>query len=152
MGKTAGEQGADGPYWEDRAYQYVSRRHRSAVDSGDDTEATRLATLMAAFVSGTVPEDIYEQLSAEAKADRDKQKQERKKHGKSHPPRVVNDCDTATVNVSDLKRRIFSSNVSRENIIRALEALPPAEKKATIAGLPPGLRRKLGEYLKGGER
>ena len=54
------------------------------------------------------------------------------------------------MNVSELKKRIFNPQVSRENVIKALEALPAGERRVTIAGLPSGLRRKLGEYLKDG--
>ena len=49
--------------------------------------------------------------------------------------------------MAELKKRIFNPRVSKENMIKAIEALPPAERKATIAGLPPGLKRKLGGYL-----
>ncbi|MFH1573592.1 MAG: hypothetical protein ABIG68_06380, partial [Acidobacteriota bacterium] len=85
----------------------------------------------------------------EAKADRKRQKEARKRQRK-RPTRVSATEPSAPVNVADLKRRIFNPQVSRENVIKALEALPTEERRATIAGLPPGLRRKLGKYLTDG--
>lgn len=140
---------AAGPYWDDPVYRHVSRRHRSAVAAGDGPEADRLDGLMQELADGAMADELYWQLDAEAKADRKRQKQERKRRGP--PPRRASAEERAPgINVADLKRRIFNPHVSRENVIKALEALPPAERKATIAGLPPGLKRKLGNYLKGG--
>jgi len=138
-----------GPYWEDPVYRYVSRRHRAAVDAGEADDAERLDGLMQQLVNASMPDELYWQLDAEARADRKKQKQERKRERKPPPGRASEAEPRSSVNVADLKTRIFNAQVSRENVIKALEALPSAERKATIAGLPPGLRRKLGEYLKG---
>ena len=135
-----------GPYWEDPVFRYVSRRHRSAVDAGDGPEAERFDRLMQQLVSGSMPDESYWQLDGEAKAERKRQKQERKRRA-TPPKRASGEERTPGANVEDLKRRIFNPHVSRENVIKALEALPPAERKATIAGLPPGLRKKLGNYL-----
>ncbi|MDP6775870.1 MAG: hypothetical protein QGI83_03800 [Candidatus Latescibacteria bacterium] len=133
-------------------YHYLTRRHRLAVDAGDGPEAARFDGLMQELVDGSMPDESYWELDAEAKADRKERKQERKKRAKP-PTRPSRGTEgPPSVNVADLKRRIFNPQVSRENVIQALEALPPAERKATIAGLPPGLKRKLGQYLKGGRR
>ena len=139
--------GPDDPYWEDLVYRYLSRRHRSAADAGDGPEAARFQGLAEALVNGAMPDELYGELEAEARADRKRRRQELK--GRLKPPRASGAEEAQSVNVADLKKRIFNPHVSRENVIKALEALPPAERKATIAGLPPGLRRKLGDYLKG---
>ena len=124
----------------------MSRRHRSAVDAEDGHEAEHFDGLMQQLVNGSMPDEPYWQLDGEAKADRKRQKQERKR--RSTPPKRPSGEERGPgANVEDLKKRIFNPHVSRENVIKALEALPPAERKATIAGLPPGLRKKLGNYL-----
>ena len=89
------------------------------------------------------------QLDAEARAEGKRQRQQRKRQPKPRRIPAAPAERPPSVNVADLKRRIYNPHVSRENVIKALEALPPAERRATIAGLPPGLRRKLGGYLKG---
>ena len=141
-----------GPYWEDAAFRYVSRGHRQAMDAGDDPEAERFDALMQQFVNEALPDELYWQLKAEAKAERDQLRHERKQQPKPHAAHASAHEQVPPVNVADLKKRIFNPNVSRDNVIKALEALPPAERKSTIAGLPPGLRRKLGDYLKDGRR
>ena len=139
------------PYWEDAVYCYLSRRHRSAVADGDGAEAERLDGLIQDLVNQSMADELYRELDAEAKAERTRRKQDRKKQGRRPTTRDADAGRTASVNVADLKRRIFNPHVSRENVIKALESLPPAERKATIAGLPPGLRKKLESYLKGRE-
>jgi len=138
-----------GPYWEDPVYRYVSRLHRSALDAGEDDEAARLDGLMQQLVNGSMADELHRRLEAEAKADRKRRQQERKQQRTPPGKHAATSRRGPAVNVAELKRRIFNPHVSRENVIKALEALPPAERKATIAGLPPGLRRKLGDYLKG---
>ena len=137
----------DGPYWEDPVYRHVSRRHRAATSDGCDAEAARLDALMQQLVNASMPDDLYWQLDAEARAERKRQRRERKRQSKPPPHELVAERP-AGVNVADLKKRIFNPRVSRENVIKALESLPAGERKATIASLPPGLRRKLGGYLK----
>ena len=137
------------PYWEDPVYHYLSRRHRSAVATGDGSEVVRFDGFMQELVNRTMPDEVYWQLDAEGKAEREKQQQERKKRRKQSPPRPSEIESSPSVNVADLKKRIFNPRVSRQNVIKALEALPPRERKATITRLPPSLRRKLGQYLKG---
>ena len=139
----------DGPYWEDPVYRHVSRQHRAAMSSGCDAEAARLDALMQHLVNASMPDDLYWQLDAEARAERKRQRQQRKRQSKPPPPHEAVAGRATQVNVADLKKRIFNPRVSRDNVIKALESLPPAERKATIASLPPGLRRKLGGYLKG---
>ena len=139
----------DGPYWEDPVYRHVSRRHRAATSAGCDAEAARLDALMQQLVNASMPDDLYWQLDAEARAERKRQRRERKRQSKPPPTHEAVAQRSAGVNVADLKKRIFNPRVSRENVIKALESLPPAERRATIASLPPGLRRKLGGYLKG---
>ena len=140
------------PYWEDPVYPYLVRRHHSAADTGDDTEAVHFEGLMQELINRSMTDELYWQLDAEAKVDRKKRKHERKQRRKPSPtpPSVVDGAPAVTI--ANLKKRIFNPSVSRENVIKALEALPPAERKATIAGLPPGLIRKLGTYLKSGRR
>lgn len=138
-----------GPYWEDPVYHYLSRRHRSAMDAGNSSEAARLDVLMQDLVNRSISEELYCQLDTEARAERKIRKQERKKRQGPHLGHRSAAVRSPSVNVSNLKKRIFNPNVSRENVIKALEGLPSADRKATIAVLPPGLRRKLGQYLKG---
>jgi len=142
----------DGTYWEDPVYRYLSRRHRSAADAGDGPEAARFQGLAEALVNGAMPDGLYGELEAEARADRKRRRQERKGRRKPPPTGASGAEEAQSVNVADLKKRIFNPHVSRENVIKALEALPPAERKAMIAGLPPGLRRKLGDYPMGDRR
>lgn len=139
-----------GPYWEDSVYRYLSRRHRSAVAAGNGPEAVRFDGLMQELVTRAMPDELYWQLDAETKADRKRRQQERKRRRKPPSTRASVVERPPSVNVADLKKRIFNPHVSRENVIKALEALPPAERRTIIAGLPPGLRRKLGHYLQGG--
>ena len=139
------------PYWEDPVYHYVSRRHRLAVAKEDGAEAERIDELMQALADGVMPEALYGQLDDEAKSEKKRQKRRRKRRGDLRPIQASRSERAPSVNVADLKKRIFNPQVSRENVIKALEALPPKEKKATIAGLPPGLRRKLEGYLKAKE-
>ena len=139
-----------GPYWEDEVYRYVSRQHRDALAAGSDAEAGRFEQLMQQLAEGSMPDELYWQLDAQARAERKRQRQERKRRQPHRPPNRSAPERTPPVNVADLKKRIFNRQVSRENVIKALEALPAGERKAVIATLPPGLRRKLGGYLKGG--
>jgi len=135
-----------GPYWEDPVFRFVSRQRRSAGD--DAAEADRLDTLLQSLMDGAMGDEVYRELAEEARADRQKRKQNRKQQ--TRPPAGVDPAEQRpSRNIGDLKRRIFNRHVSRENMIKALEALPPSERAATIAGLPPGLKRKLGSYLKG---
>jgi len=138
-----------GQYWEDEVYRYVSRQHRDALATGSDAEAERFEGLMQQLAEGSMPDELYWQLDAQARADRKKRRQERKRRQPRRPVGPSAPERTPPVNVADLKKRIFNPQVSRENVIKALEALPAGERKATNATLPPGLRRKLGGYLKG---
>ncbi len=136
------------PYWEDPVFRYLSRKHRLVVAEEDGPEADRVSRLLDGFVAGRIEEGIYKALEVEAKEDRKEQRRRRK--GKSRPPLYSKKEDLdSSVNIADLKRRIFNPHVSRENVIKAIEALPPKERKATIASFPPGLRRRLEGYLKG---
>ena len=140
------------PYWEDPVYHYLSRQHRSALDAGDDLESVRFDKLMQELADESMSGEFYWELESEAKADRKKRKEEQKQRRKPWSKRSPVVEGAPSINVADLKKRIFNPQVSRENVIKALEALPPAERKTTIAGLPPWLRRKLGQYVKGGRR
>ena len=135
------------PYWEDPVYRYLSRRHRLAADG---PEAVGTEGHMQALVDQCMSDELYWRLDAEARADRKTRAEERKRRRKPSPRRTPADDRLPSVNVSELKKRIFNPHVSRENVIKALGALPAAERRATIAGLPPGLRRKLGSYLEDG--
>ena len=132
------------PYWEDPVYSYLSRQHRASIDANDHVATAHFDGLIQELCNQTLSDELYEQLDADARADKKKRKLEGKK--RRSPPSAMD--PSPSVNVADLKKRIFNPQVSRENVIKALEALPPSERKATIAGLPPGLRRKLGSYLK----
>lgn len=136
-----------GPYWEDAVYQHLSRQHRSALTDGNTDETERVDELMQAIVNQTLSAEHYWQLEEEARADRKKQKQARKERSRSRQY-IPKDKPPTGTNVAELKKRIYNHQVSKENMIKAIEALPPAEKKATLAGLPPGLIRKLGDYIK----
>jgi len=137
------------PDWEDAVYRYVSRQHRSALAAGNSPEADRFDGLMQQLAAGSMPNELYWELDAQSKAEQKKRQQQRKRHQKHRPVGGSAVEEASPVNIAALKNRIFNRHVSRQNIIKALEALPQGEKKATIAGLPPGLRRKLGSYLKG---
>ena len=118
------------------------------MDAHDQAESDRYDGIMRQFAEGRVPDDVYAKLAAEASAARKAAKQERRRQSK-RPPHAATTKREPSVNVADLKRRIYNPSVSRGNVIKALEALPPRERKAVIAGLPPGLRQKLGDYLHG---
>ena len=135
----------DVPYWEDSVYRYLSRQHHASMAADNTDESSRLDALMEELISKSMPDDLYWELDEEAREDKKERKKERKDRSKRPPDAGI---QGPGINTADLKKRIFNPNVTRENVIKALEALPPAEKKATIAGLPPGLRRKLGTYLK----
>ena len=51
------------PYWEDPVYHYLSRRHRSAVATGDGSEVVRFDGLMQELVNRTMPDEVYWQPS-----------------------------------------------------------------------------------------
>jgi hypothetical protein len=135
-----------GPYWEDPVFRFLSRQRRSAGDLA--TECERLDALMQDLMNGAMSDEVYSELAAEATADRRKKKQDRKQRKSRRPVSVDPAGQRPSRNIRDLKKRIFNPHVSRENMIKALEALPAGERAATIAGLPPGLKRKLGNYLK----
>ena len=135
----------DVPYWDDPVYRYLSRLHREAVAEGADAEGVRLDALMQKLIAGSIDDERYGELASEASAARKREKEERKKQPKPASARSAE--KGPSINVADLKKRIFNSQVSKENMIKAIEALPPAERRATIEGLPPGLKRKLGMYL-----
>jgi hypothetical protein len=135
-----------GPYWEDPVFRFLSRQRRSAGD--DPAECERLDALMQDLSNAAMSDEAYWELAAEAQDDRRKRKQDRKQRRSRRPAGVDLADQRPTRNIRDLKKRIFNPHVSRQNMIKALEALPSGERAATIAGLPPGLRRKLGNYLK----
>jgi hypothetical protein len=138
-----------GPYWDDPVYRYVSRLHRLAMEAEESGDADRFDGLMQQLADSAMPDEIYWKLDSEARAERKERRRQRKRMSRPSRPPSGSEEPSPSVNVADLKRRIYNPNVSRDNVIKALEALPPAERKATIAGLPPGLRRKLGAYLTG---
>ena len=117
------------PYWDDPVYHYVSRRHRWAVADGNGAETQRFDGLMQALVNGSMPDALYGQLETEAKADKKRRQPQRKGWRAAPLTRASRLERTPSVNVADLKTRIFNPQVSRENVIKALEALPPAEKR-----------------------
>jgi len=134
-------------YWNDPVYRYMSRLHRSAKAEGQRTEAERVDGLMQELVGGTMADEVYQELEAEARLAR----RARKVGGRRgrRPGRADQGMGEGPgVNTSDLKKRIFNPQVSQQNVIKALEALPSAERKATLDGLPPWLRRKLATYLR----
>ena len=133
-----------GPYWDDPVFRFVSRQRHSV----DASEAERLDGLMEDLVNGAMSDEVHWELAAEAKADRRQRKQDRKRQ-QTRPPAGADSAERgSSLNIADLKKRIFNPHVSRDNMIKALEALPSRERAETIAGLPPGLKRKLGKYLK----
>jgi hypothetical protein len=136
-----------GPYWDDPVFRFISRQRRSTGDEAAECE--RLDALMQDLMNGAMSDEAYWELAAEAKADQTKRKQDRKQRQIRPPAGVGSAEQRSSRNIRDLRKRIFNRHVSRENVIKALEALPPRERAATIAGLPPGLKRKLGKYLKG---
>lgn len=135
------------PYWEDQVYRYISRRRRAAIVAKDNAETLRLDEILQNIVSGEISEELYRKLEVDSKTDRKKQRLQRRKRAKSSLKRTSTDEQASSINTTELKKRIFNPNVSRENVIKAMEALPSAERKTTIAGLPPGLVKKLGTYL-----
>ncbi len=152
MSDAAGKGGPDAtparpdvPYWDDPVYRHLSRLHREAQAEGADADEAQLDALMQKLIAGSIDDERYGELASEASAARKREKEERKKHPK--PARARSAEKGSSINVADLKKRIFNSQVSKENMIKAIEALPPAERRATIKGLPPGLNRKLGQYL-----
>ncbi len=137
------------PYWDDPVYRHLSRLHRDAQAEGADADAAQLDALMQKLIDGSITDERYEELESEASAARKREKEERKKQ-QNKPVRGRSAEKAPSANLADLKKRIFNPQVSKENMIKAIEALPPAERRATIEGLPPGLKRKLGTYLTDG--
>ena len=134
-----------GPYWDDPVFRFISRQRRST--GNDAAECERLDALLQDLTDGAMSDEVYWELAAEANADRTKRKQDRKRQ-QTRPPAGVDSAEQrSSRSIRDLKKRIFNPHVSRENMIKALEALPPRERAATIASPPPGLKRKLGNYL-----
>jgi hypothetical protein len=133
-----------GDYWEDPVYRHLSRLHKDAETSGADEEVARLDRVMQELIDGSLDEAIYAELTVEARAGRKQAKQERKQR---QPSRPRPEDESTSVNVADLKKRIYNKSVSKENMIKAIEALPPGERRTLIDGLSPGFRRKLGSYL-----
>ncbi|NKB69168.1 MAG: hypothetical protein GKR89_19035 [Candidatus Latescibacteria bacterium] len=138
----------EGPYWDDPVYHFLRRQQADAADQ-DETEAARLDGLVQELVDGAMADDCYWELAEQAQTDRRQRRDARKERRRQAPRRPPVESESA-INTAELKRRIYNPQVSRDNVIKALEALPPGQRKATIAGLPPGLRRKLGQYLKDG--
>lgn len=133
-----------GSYWEDPVYKFVSREHRLATQSGKPEEALRFADLMDKLAKGILPDDEYFRLAeqrrvAEAVLKRQRQQQFK---GKTFPTE-----EKPTVNVGDLKRRVFNIQTSPENMVKALEAMPKGDREKTIKGLTPFLRSKIAKYL-----
>ena len=96
------------------------------------------------LAKGILPDENYflladQRRTAEATLKRQKQQQFK---GKQLPQR-----ETSTVNVPELKRRIFNTQTSQENMVKALEAMPKADREKTIKGLTPFLRSKVAKYL-----
>jgi len=123
----------DVPYWDDPVYRYLSRLHRAASDTGDTTEAARIDAEMQQLVQQDMPNDVYRQLDAQAKSDRKERKQSKRRSGR----RPVQDDTRTEINTADLKKRVYNRNVSRDNIIKALEAMPQVSEKPPSQGCPP---------------
>lgn len=137
--------GPEGAYWEDPVYRYLSRLHREGrADEVDDLEGT-----LQRMVDGSIDPEVYASLADAAREARRRDKAERKQKSRGRGRRPAPDAAGTSINTAELKKRIFNPRVSKANMIKAIEALPPGERKATIEGLPPGLKRKLGKYLDG---
>lgn len=136
-----------GPYWDDPVFRFISRQRRSTADDAPECEG--LDALMQDLVDGAMSDEVHWDLAAGAKADRTRRKQDREQKQIRAPAGVASAEQRSSRNIRDLKKRIFNPHVSGESMIKALEALPPRQRAATVAGLPPGLKRKVGKYLKG---
>ena len=134
------------PYWEDPVYRFVSGMHRKAQTVGNQADVARMAELMQRLVNKSLPDDTYLKLDAERRAYQQKEKQERKKMQKGKVERQVTEL-RPSVNVAELKRRIFNPQTAPQNMIKALEALPADERKKTVQSLTPFLRSKIAKYL-----
>ena len=118
----------DVPYWDDPVYRHLSRLHRDAQAEGVDVDVAQLDALMQKLIDGSISDERYGELASEGSAARKREKQERKTRQK--PVRARSAEDAPSVNLADLKKRIFNPQVSRDNMIKAIEALPPAERRA----------------------
>tara|TARA_B100000029_G_scaffold449812_1_gene473296 strand:- start:376 stop:867 length:492 start_codon:yes stop_codon:yes gene_type:complete len=130
--------GSDAPYWEDPVFRYLSRLQRD----GREETVPDMDEVLQGLIDGTLDEDRSAELAAEASAERKQMKVERKKK-----LRIPPDGTRAQLNTAELKKRIYNQLVSKENTIKAIEALPPFGREALLEGLSPGLKRKLGKYL-----
>ena len=135
--------GPNAAYWEDPVYRYLSKLQRDGLAD----RVPYLDAVMQSLIDGSIVEDRYAELLLEARTTRKQEKADRKSRQKNVPRPKAD--DEAALNVADLKKRIFNPRVSKANMIKAIEALPPRERKETVDGLPPGLKRKLGKYLTG---
>ena len=134
------------PYWEDPVYRYVSGLHKRVQIKGNAAELSRLAELMQKIVNKSLSDEIYFKLDADRKEFQRKMKQLRKKQQKSDHI-VSKDSSAPSINIAELKRRIFNPQTSSQNMIKALEAMPAEDRKKTIQSLTPYLKSKIAKYL-----
>jgi bisphosphoglycerate-dependent phosphoglycerate mutase len=133
------------PYWEDPVYRFLARLHREAGDSGKAEEAERVADLLSRAMNGALSEEEYAALNAQRKEARQAMKKKRKR---SRPPDSRSSRkEDPTVNVPELKKKVFNPQTSTQNVIKSLEAMPTDERKRTIERLPPYLHTKIAKYL-----
>ena len=147
MTESEDTQRPDIPYWDDPVYRHLSGLHRIALAEG--ANVAELDALMQSLIDGSITDVRYEELQSEASSARKQKKQDRKSRQKPGRPRSAE--SPPAINTANLKKRIFNPSVSKENMIKAIEALPPAERRKLIEGLSPGFKRKLGGYLTSGK-
>ena len=136
------------PYWEDPVYRCLAGLHRVAQTSGNNSEVARLAELLQKVADKSLADEIYFKLDAERKVIQKKTKLEQKKQQKGM---LVSSKlavqSQPSVNIIELKKRIFNPQTSPQNMIKALEALPVDERKKTVSSLTSFLRGKITKYL-----
>ena len=134
------------PYFQDPVFHYVSGLCHEAQSRHQEDQIRLFSEYMQQLSEQRMPDALYFQLESQRKEFERMRKAEKKISAKG--PREFRPQEKPTVNVADLKKRIFNTQTSPENMIKALELLPSDERKKTILSLTAFLRSKIPGYLK----
>ena len=132
-------------YWDHPVYQHLSKRLRIAQER-NPAEAAQISLTIQALMSGKISHAKLEELDLQrrelAKAD----KVERKKQVAHFVPKKK-EKGGPKINTTELKKRIFNAQTSKENMVKAFEKLPREDRINVAKSLTPFLRSKIAKYL-----
>ncbi len=131
-------------YWDDPVYHYLSALKKSAIETKSALEIARVDDLIKKVVNTSITEIEYNSLLEQYRQFK-KMRKKQKQVQQQKPAQIE---ETARLNISELKRRIFNPQTSPENMIKALEMLPKDERVKTVGRLTAFLRSKILPYLK----